>query len=97
MYIYTFFSDVPDCENSSAERKNTDNKFERGVFIYDIENKANPIGEICKKAATSQLSIADNYSVIFPKNANIEEKILLTITGVMIDYQYFENNTNTVK
>ena len=66
-------------------------------FIYDVNNNENPIGEINKKAAVSQLSIADNYSVLFPKDATLEQKILLTITGVMIDYQYFENNTNTVR
>ena len=66
-------------------------------FIYDFHDRANPIGEINKKAQVSQLSIADNYSVLFPKNATLEQKILLTIAGVMIDYQYFEKNTNTVK
>ena len=29
--------------------------------------------------------------------ATVEEKLLLSIAGMMIDYQYFENNTNTVK
>ena len=66
-------------------------------FIYKGDNEVNPIGEINKKAAASQLSIADNYYVLFPKNSTVEEKLLLSITGMMIDYQYFENNTNTVK
>ena len=66
-------------------------------FIYNNKNKENPLGEISKKAAASQLSIADNYSVIFPKNATVEDKLLLAIAGMMIDYQYFENNTNTTK
>jgi len=93
-----YYIETDCCQCGFMYRNNCLGKTDECVFfIYDIENKTNPIGEICKKAATSQLSIADNYSVIFPKNANVEEKILLTITGVMIDYQYFENNTNTVK
>ena len=61
-------------------------------FIYRENDKSNAIGEIDKKAASSLLSIADNYSIVFPKNATIEEKILLMISAVMIDYQYFEKN-----
>ena len=66
-------------------------------FIFKGDDEVNPIGEINKKAAASQLSIADNYYILFPKNATVEEKLLLSIAGMMIDYQYFENNTNTVK
>ena len=68
---------------------------EAHFFIYNNEDRANPAGDICKKAAKSMLSIADNYSVVFPNKATFEEKILLTIAGIMIDYQYFEKNTNS--
>ena len=40
-------------------------------------------------------SIADNYSIILPNNSTPEEKVLLTIAGIMIDYQYFERNTKS--
>ena len=94
--IYTINSDC--CQCGFMCRNNCLGKTDECVFfIYDENNKENPIGEINKKAAESQLSIADNYSVMFPKNATVEEKLLLTIAGMMIDYQFFENNTNTVK
>ena len=93
-----FHIDTDCCQCGFMCRNNYCGKTDECVFfIYDNLNKANAIGEISKKGATSYLSIADNYSVIFPKTATLEEKILLTITGVMIDYQYFENNTNVVK
>ena len=68
---------------------------EAHFFIYNMEDRANPAGDICKKAAKSMYSIADNYSVIFPNKATFEDKILLTIAGIMIDYQYFEKNTSS--
>ena len=86
------------CQCGFMCRNNTCGKTDECIFfIYDNNDKSNPIGSICKKGAISQLSIADNYSVIFPKNANFEQKILLSIAGVMIDYQYFEKNANTVR
>ena len=38
---------------------------------------------------------ADSYQIIFPQNATPEEKMLLIIDGLMIDYQYFENDNDT--
>ena len=41
---------------------------------------------------------ADSYQVNFPANATPNEKLLLIVTGLMIDYQYFEqkaDNDNT--
>ena len=64
-------------------------------FIYNINDKSNPIGDICKKAAKSVFSVADNYSVILPQQVSFEDKILLTIAGIMVDYQYFEKNTGS--
>ena len=40
-------------------------------------------------------SIADDYSVVLPTKATFEDKILLMIAGIMIDYQYFEMNTSS--
>jgi len=68
---------------------------EAHFFIYYYNDRSNPAGDICKKAAKSTLSIGDNYSVILPAKATFEEKILLTIAGIMIDYQYFEKNTSS--
>ena len=94
--IYTINTDC--CQCGFMCRNNCLGKTDECVFfIYKGESPDIPIGEINKKAAASQLSIADNYYVLFPKNATVEEKLLLSIAGMMIDYQYFENNTNTVK
>ena len=35
---------------------------------------------------------ADSYHITCPQNATPEEKMLLIIDGLMIDYQYFEND-----
>ena len=64
-------------------------------FIYKSGEATAPVGDICKKAAKSMFSIADNYSIILPNNSTPEEKVLLTIAGIMIDYQYFERNTKS--
>lgn len=64
-------------------------------FIYKPDERTTPVGDICKKAAKSMFSIADNYSIFLPRNSTPEEKVLLTIAGIMIDYQYFERNTKS--
>ena len=61
------------------------------------------VGSIVKKTATVSelLTSADSYQITFPANALPNEKLLLIIAGLMIDYQYFEekagenNNNNT--
>lgn len=60
-------------------------------YIYNPNDRSKPIGDICKKTE-SVFSIADSYSVIYPVKIPPEEKILLSIVAVMIDYQYFEKN-----
>ena len=35
---------------------------------------------------------ADSYRIDFPANASPEKKMLLIISGLMIDYQNFEDN-----
>ena len=63
-------------------------------FIYNNSSeKSKPIGEICKKTE-SLFSISDSYSIIFPVSIPPEEKILLSLVAVLIDYHYFENNNN---
>ena len=67
---------------------------EAHFFIYKSNGGEEPVGNICKKAAKSIFTISDNYSVTLPNKAKPIEKVLLTIAGIMIDYQYFEKNTN---
>ena len=62
-------------------------------FIYNSSDKSKPIGDICKKTE-SLFSISDSYSIIYPVNIPPEEKILLSLVAVLIDYHYFENKTN---
>ena len=76
------------CRNSSLG-KTDDVHF----YIYNSNDRHKPIGEICKKTE-SVFSIADIYSIIFPPEIPPEEKILLSVVSMLIDYQYFEKNTN---
>ena len=75
------------CRNTSLG-KTDDAHF----FIYNPKDMAKPIGDICKKTE-SVFSIADSYSIIYPVKIPPEEKILLTIVAIMIDYQFFEKNS----
>ena len=91
-----FYIEADCCQCGLMCRNNFMGKTDEAhFFIYNVNDRDNPSGDICKKAAKSMLSIGDNYSVIFPLKASIEEKILLTIAGIMIDYQYFEKNANS--
>ena len=65
--------------------------------IYSFNNMTNPCGQIIKKSATViELSTsADSFQVIFPKDASPEDKMLLVIAALMIDYQYFEESTSS--
>lgn len=101
-YIYDkddkelFYVEADCCQCGFACRNNFMGKTDEAhFFIYNIADRSNPVGDICKKAAKSMFSIGDNYSVILPKKATIEEKILLTVAGIMIDYQFFERNTKS--
>lgn len=50
------------------------------------------IGNINKKSPFKSEADADkeSYKIIFPKNASINDKLLIIALGLMIDYQYFE-------
>jgi len=69
--------------------------------IYRDANMGQPIGSIVKKIAnfSELITSADSYQVNFPADARPNEKLLLIITGLMIDYQFFEeragNDDNT--
>ena len=91
-----FYIEADCCQCGFLCRNNFMGKTDEAhFFIYNYNDRSNAIGDICKKAAKSLLSIADNYSVILPNKATFEEKILLTVAGIMIDYQYFEKNTSS--
>ena len=72
--------------------KSEDCKF----LIYNSKEKNKPIGHIVKKTE-SVYSLGDNYHVVFPDKTPPEEKFLLSIVAVLIDYQYYEKNNEVIK
>ena len=97
-----FFVHADCCQCGIMCSNNFCGKMSEALFnIYGDAALTSPIGSIIKKVATfSELvTSADSYQVNFPANATPNEKLLLIITGLMIDYQYFEekagdNNNN---
>lgn len=64
---------------------------------FDILENGVIAGSLKKLGASSFgefFTKADSYLVAFPPNATPEEKMLLIVAGLMIDYQYFENSSN---
>ena len=77
-------------------------KMSEAVFnVYRDGNMGHPVGSIVKKVAnlSELVTSADSYQVNFPADAKPNEKLLLIITTLMIDYQFFEEkagqNDNT--
>ena len=64
--------------------------------IYNSREKKKSIGFIVKKTE-SIYSLSDSYLVGFPSKIPPEDKFLLSIAAVLIDYQYYEKNNNVVK
>ena len=70
-------------------------KLSEAVFnIYEDQNMEAPVGAITKVPAKFEeiITNADSYSIIFPKVAFPEDKLLLIAAALMIDYQYFESS-----
>ena len=65
-------------------------------LIYNSREKTESIGYIVKKTE-SVYSLADDYYLKFPPEISPEEKILLSIVAVLIDYQYYEKNNEVIK
>jgi len=61
---------------------------------FDIMQNGRAVGSIKKLGSSfwEFFTKADSYQINFPQNATPEEKMLLIIDGLMIDYQYFEND-----
>ena len=59
--------------------------------IIDAESNEQ-IGIINKKTPSKSDDINgdENYMIIFPEKSNVNEKLLITTLGLIIDYQYFE-------
>ena len=91
--LYTIVADC--CQCGLMCRNNVLGKTDEAhFFIYKPNDENKPVGDICKKSNESLLSISDDYVITFPKCSEPEEKLLLIVAGLMIDYQYFEKNGN---
>ena len=64
---------------------------------FKIKQNGATVGMLRKLGANfgEFFSKADSYQITFPQNASPEEKMLLIVDGLMIDYQYFENDNDT--
>ena len=58
---------------------------------FDINHKGHTVGNIKKMTSTlgEFFTKADSFQIIFPTSATPEDKILLILAGLMIDYQNF--------
>ena len=65
-------------------------------FIYNSKERDNSIGHIMKKTE-SVFSLADTYQVTFPPKIKSEDKFLLSIAAVLIDYHYYEQNNEVIQ
>ena len=63
--------------------------FQDGVMVGSMRKLSSSFGEFFTKA--------DSYQISFPPNSSPEEKMLLIIAGLMIDYQYFEKDDNVTE
>jgi hypothetical protein len=65
-------------------------------IYFEIRQNGNVVGSIKKLSANigEFFTNADSYQITFPPNATPADKILLIITGLMLDYQNFDNNEN---
>lgn len=64
--------------------------------IYNSRENTNPIGYIVKKTE-SIYSLGDSYFINFPAKLSCEEKFLLSMVAILIDYQYYEKNNEVIK
>lgn len=61
---------------------------------FDIRQNGSLVGSIRKLSASfgEFFSSANSYQIIFPPRATPEEKLIIIIAGLMIDYQFFERD-----
>lgn len=74
-------------------------KLSEAYFTIIEASNSQPAGTITKKVAnySEMVTDADSYELIFPPTANEYDKLLLTALGLMIDYQYFEQDAGSEK
>lgn len=93
-----FYIEADCCQAGFMCRNNVFGKTDEAhFFIYDYNNRDEVIGDICKQSASSYHSIADDFSLNFPIKATVKQKLLLMLTAIMIDYQFYEKNDISYK
>ena len=88
-----YFVHADCCQCGICCANNFCGKMSEAVFnIYKDAGLTEPVGSIVKKVASFSelITSADSYQVNFPLDASPSEKILLIVTALMIDYQFFE-------
>lgn len=73
-------------------------KFSSANFeIYDgtLTNRVGQISRMAAQSYSEMVTDADTYQLTFPQQASAYDKLLLIALGLMIDYQYFETDSNS--
>ena len=65
------------------------------LFIYDVQQGQQKVGIIEKRGSgfTELISDADNFSLLFPIKATLEERVLLMAATLLLDFRYFEQKS----
>lgn len=94
------FTIMTNCCKCGYMFRGTCGMFEPVVFLIfrGFNIGSGPVGRINKHlhGIQSLLNEEDTYEVIFPDNANEEEKLNLISAALMIDFIFFEENPNNV-
>lgn len=95
-----YFVHADCCQCGLLCSNNICGKFSTAVFnIYSVGTNS-LVATISKMSAQSYSEVvtdADSYKVTFPSDASPNDKILLIVLGLMIDYQYFESDASNDK
>jgi hypothetical protein len=64
-----------------------------GIYVKGQDRKGQPVGTIQKKVNGVQAILAegDCFVIEFPENANKEDKMLLIVATIVINYMYYDN------
>ena len=95
--VVRFYISADCCQCGILCSKNCCGKISEALFnIYKDIGMTQPVGSIIKKVASFSeiVTNADSYQINFPADAAPNEKLLLIVAGLMIDYQFFEEKAN---
>jgi hypothetical protein len=61
---------------------------------YSVENKEGQIKKMFNGCVKEMISDADNFELVFPVDATPYEKLMMIGAVLMIDYAFYESNSN---